>query len=145
MLQRLSKKFKGKENAARNFVIGMSIIPFIFIGYGIYLVFSSALGGGAESQQGIMAWIENILFIYGILSLLISLYLKPLIIEEFDKAAELGKLNFWKKRLVKTGRSLKKRCFGLMAKEICNKHAISSRYRIFGVYSDTFYLYYVLD
>ena len=113
LLQKFREKLKGKPNAARNIVILMSIVQFILIGYGVYLVISSAIGGGAFSQTGIMLWIQNILFIYGILSLLISLYIRPILTEEFDKAAELGKLNWWKKRFKKAGRVIKKRYFRL--------------------------------
>ncbi len=113
ILEKLSEKLKRKQKTSRNITIFTSIFPFILIGYAFYLVISSAIGGGSLSQTGIMAWIENILFLYGILSLLISLYIKPIIIEEFDKAAELGKLTWWKKRFKKTGRSLKKKYFQL--------------------------------
>ncbi len=113
ILSKFSEKLKGKQKASRNITIVMSIFPFILIGYGFYLVISNIIGDGAFSQIGIMAWIVNILFFYGILSLLISLYIRPIITEEFDNAMELGKFGWWKKRIKKTGRSLKRKYFQL--------------------------------
>ncbi|MBA7670898.1 hypothetical protein ES703_79045 [subsurface metagenome] len=65
------------------------------------------------TQEGIWFWIDKILYIYGIVSLLLTLYILPLASEQFQKAVELGKLTFWKKKAKKVAREIKKKYFSL--------------------------------
>ena len=46
----------------------------------------------------IYVWMDNIIYIYGILSLLLSLYIIPIIRDEIHEAVELGKFSWWKKK-----------------------------------------------
>ncbi len=97
MKERISKN-------GTNFLIGAQIaISIIFIIYAFYRLFSSYSGGGGLSMTGIWGeiyvWIDNIVFIYGIASLIINLYIIPVIKDKFESVINQGKLLRWKKEL----------------------------------------------
>ena len=111
----LMDKFSGKlkKKSTKSLIVVEIIIPTILIGYAIYKIFSSYFQATAVTQEGIWLWIDKILYIYGIVSLLLTLYILPLASEQFQKAVELGKLTFWKKKAKKVAREIKKKYFSL--------------------------------
>ncbi len=111
----LMDKFSGKlkKKSTKSLIVVEIIIPTILIGYAIYKIFSSYFQATAVTQEGIWFWMDKILYIYGIVSLLLNLYILPLASEQFQKAVELGKLTFWKKKAKKVAREIKKKYFSL--------------------------------
>ncbi|MFX0030151.1 MAG: hypothetical protein ACFE8B_13150 [Candidatus Hermodarchaeota archaeon] len=108
---------KTKEKMAKNkkfvnfIVVFQIIIPLILIIYAIYAIFSSYYEWGG-TQTGIGLWFNLILYIYGIVSLLLTLYVIPLIREEFQEAAEKGFFKRFKKGAKEVGRGIKKKYYG---------------------------------
>ncbi len=98
-------------------IIFQIVIPIILLIYAIDKIISSYYGSGAITMIGIWndiyVWLDNIIYIYGILSLLLTLYIIPIIRDEIDEAIELGKLSWWKKKAKKVGRGVKKKYFRL--------------------------------
>ncbi|MFO8017161.1 MAG: hypothetical protein R6U96_00875 [Promethearchaeia archaeon] len=92
------------------------IIPVFLIGYGIYKIMSSYAARAVITQTGLLLWFDNIIYIYGIASLLLNLYIIPLISEQFQKAVELGKASSIKKGAKKVARKVKKKYFTLRKK-----------------------------
>ncbi len=111
LMDKFSDKLKKKSTKA--LIIVEIIIPAILISYAIYKIFSSYFQATAVTQEGIWFWIDKILYIYGIVSLLLTLYILPLASEQFQRAMELGKLTFWKKKAKKVAREIKKKYFSL--------------------------------
>ncbi|MBY8986498.1 MAG: hypothetical protein KGD65_15610 [Candidatus Lokiarchaeota archaeon] len=111
LMDKLSNKLKKK--GTKFLIVVEVIIPLFLIGYAIYKIFSSYFQATAVTQEGLWFWIDNILYIYGIVSLLLNLYILPLASEQFQKAVELGKLSFWKKKAKKVARDIKKKYFSL--------------------------------
>ena len=104
-----------------NFLIGGQIgISIIFIIYAFYRLFSSYSGGGGLSMTGIWGeiyvWIDNIVFIYGIASLIINLYIIPIIKDKFESVINQGKLLRWKKGAKSVGRGIKRKYFSIRSK-----------------------------
>jgi len=97
--------------------IGISIALII---YAIYRLFSSYSGGGGLSMIGIWedtyVWIDNIIFIYGIASLIINLYIIPVFKDRFESVVNQGRLLKWKKGAKGAGRSIKKKYFSIRSK-----------------------------
>jgi len=81
--------------------------------YAIYLIFSNYAQGGIITRSGLLFWSDTILFIYGIGSLLLNLYIRPIINEQFHEAVELGKIHWWKKGAKILARRIKKKYFNL--------------------------------
>lgn len=108
---------KTKEKIAKNkkivnyIIIFQIIIPLILIGYAIYAIFSSYYDWGT-TQEGIGLWFDLILYIYGIASLLLTLYVIPIIREEFQDAADQGFFKRFKKGAKQAGRGIKKKYYG---------------------------------
>ena len=108
---------KTKEKIAKNkkivnyIIIFQIVIPLILIGYAIYAIFSSYYEWGT-TQEGIGLWLDLILYIYGIVSLLLTLYVIPIIREEFQDAADQGFFKRFKKGAKQTGRGIKKKYYG---------------------------------
>jgi hypothetical protein len=108
---------KTKENMAKNkkfvdfVIIFQIIIPVILVIYAIYSIFSNYYKWGG-SQGGIGYWFNLILFIYGIASLLLTLYIIPIIREEFQDAADQGFFKRFKKGAKQVGRGIKKKYYG---------------------------------
>ena len=107
---------KTKEKIAKNkkivnyIIIFQIVIPLILIGYAIYAIFSSYYDWG--TTQGIGLWFDLILYIYGIASLLLTLYVIPIIREEFQDAADQGFFKRFKKGAKQAGRGIKKKYYG---------------------------------
>lgn len=111
LMDKLSDKLSKK--GTKVLIIIEIIIPAILIGYAIYKIFTSYSQETSLTQSGIWFWLDKILYIYGIVSLLLTLYIIPLASEQFQKAVELGKLSFWKKKAKKVAREIKKKYFSL--------------------------------
>ena len=109
------KKFKARiEKKHLNiFNIVQVITPLIIISYAIYQVISSYLSGKFFSQTGFWLILNLLIYFYGIISLLINLYILPIIRDQIEEAVELGKLGWWKKRAKKAARGIKKKYFEL--------------------------------
>ncbi|MEJ2294133.1 MAG: hypothetical protein P8Y23_05135 [Candidatus Lokiarchaeota archaeon] len=109
------KKFKerlGKKELTI-FNIVQIVVPVILIIYAIYQVISSFISKSIISQTGFWFWFGLLIYLYGILSLLLNLYILPIIRDEITEAAELGKLSWWKKGAKKVARGIKKKFFEL--------------------------------
>ncbi|MBY8990354.1 MAG: hypothetical protein KGD58_06335 [Candidatus Lokiarchaeota archaeon] len=108
---------KTKEKIAKNkkivnyIIIFQIVIPLILVGYAIYAIFSSYYDWGT-TQEGIGLWLDLILYIYGIASLLLTLYVIPIIREEFQDAADQGFFKRFKKGAKQAGRGIKKKYYG---------------------------------
>ncbi|MFX1454417.1 MAG: hypothetical protein ACFFDB_03495 [Promethearchaeota archaeon] len=111
LMDKFSNKLKKK--GTNTLIVIECIIPLILIGYALYKIFSSYFQATAVTQEGFWFWIDKIIYIYGIVSLLLTLYILPLASEQFQKAVELGKLTFWKKKAKKVAREIKKKYFSL--------------------------------
>ncbi|MHA2049852.1 MAG: hypothetical protein ACW986_09580 [Promethearchaeota archaeon] len=107
LLNRFTEKFSKKE--VQILVIIQVIVPGILTGYAIYSIFSNL--PPTTPLTGFSYWIDLILFLYGILSLIISLYIFPLIREEFQDAIDQGIISRIKKSGKGIGRKFKKRYF----------------------------------
>lgn len=107
ILNRFTEKFSKKE--VQILVIIQVIIPGILTGYAIYSIISNL--PPTTPLTGFSYWIDLLLFLYGILSLIISLYIFPLIREEFQDAVDQGVFKRIKKGGKRIGRKLKKRYF----------------------------------
>jgi hypothetical protein len=104
VLNRFTEKFSKKD--VQVLVIIQVLVPGIFIGYAIYSIISSL--PPAIPPTGIQYWFDLIIFLYGIISLILSLYIIPLIREEFQEAVDTGIINRVKKGTKKIGRKMKK-------------------------------------
>ena len=95
-------------------------ISIALIIYAIYRLYSSFSGEGGLSMVGIwgapFVWIDNIIFIYGIASLTINLYVIPIIQEKFESAVNQGRFMRWKTGAKSVGRGFKKKYFSIRAK-----------------------------
>ncbi len=111
LMDKLSSKLKKRGTIV--LIVLEIIIPALLIGYAIYKIISSYTQATAVTQTGLWLWFDNILYIYGIISLLLNLYIIPLASEQFHKAAEISKLSFWKKGAKKVARKIKKEYFSL--------------------------------
>lgn len=109
------KKFKDKfgKKELKIFNIIQIVVPLILIGYATYKVVISYISKTIITQTGFWFWFDLLLYLYGILSLLLNLYILPIIRDEISEAAELGKLGWWKKRAKRVGRGIKKKYFEL--------------------------------
>ncbi|MFW9782027.1 MAG: hypothetical protein ACFFFB_07065 [Candidatus Heimdallarchaeota archaeon] len=112
ILNRFTEKFSKKH--VQLLVIFQVIVPGILIGYAIYTIFSSL--NSTTPSTGLDYWVDLLLFLYGTLSLIISLYIVPLIREEFQEAVEKGVIKRIKTSGKKIGRKLKKRYFNWRGK-----------------------------
>ena len=111
LMDKLSSKLKKRGTIV--LIVIEIIIPLFLIGYAIYKIISSYTEAAAVTQTGLWLWFDNIIYIYGIISLLLNLYIIPLASEQFHKAAEISKLSFWKKGAKKVARKIKKEYFSL--------------------------------
>ncbi len=110
-MDKLSSKLKKRGTIV--LIILEIIIPALLIGYAIYKIISSYTEAAAVTQTGLWLWFDNIIYIYGIISLLLNLYIIPLASEQFHKAVEISKLSFWKKGAKNVARKIKKEYFSL--------------------------------
>ncbi len=115
----LMDKTKNKigKRGVRILVTFQIVIPIILIIYSLYKIFASYLGKGGVTMSGIWEGVylifDNLLYIWGIGSLLFTLYIFPIFQEEFHKAVELSKFKFIKKGAKKAARVIKKKYFRL--------------------------------
>ena len=86
ILNRFTEKFSKKH--VQILIIFQIIVPGIFIGFAIYSIISNL--PPATPPTGIQYWFDLIIFLYGVISLMLSLYIIPLIREEFQEAIETG-------------------------------------------------------
>lgn len=112
ILNRFTEKLSKKH--VQILVIFQVIVPGILTGYAIYTIFSSL--GSVTPSTGLDYWVDLLLFLYGTLSLILSLYIIPLIREEFQEAVEKGVFKRIKSSGKKIGRRLKKRYFNWRGK-----------------------------
>ncbi len=106
ILNRFTEKFSKKE--IQILIMFQVIVPGIFIGYTIYSIFSNLQ---PSSSTVIGYWFDLIIFLYGILSLMLTLYIIPLIREEFQEAVDKGIFKRISSGAKKIGRKMKKRYF----------------------------------
>jgi MFS family permease len=108
---------KTKEKMAKNkkfvnyIIIFQIIIPIILIIYAIYAILSSYYEWGG-TQEGFGLVFDLLIYIYGIASLLLTLYVIPIIREEFQDAAQQGFFKRFKKGATQVGRGIKKKYYG---------------------------------
>jgi len=112
ILNRFTDKFSKKD--IQTLVIIQLIVPGVLIGYAIYTIVSSL--PPATPPTGIQYWIDLLLFLYGVISIMLTLYIIPLIKEEFQEAADEGVVDRVKREAKKIGRKLKKGYFSLRKK-----------------------------
>ncbi len=111
LLDKTSEKL-GKKGT--NLLVIMEIIiPFVFIGYAIYQIISSYFQSSLFSQGGFSLIIDILMYVYGILSLLLNLYILPLVKDAFYKGVELSKFVGLKKGAKKAARNVKKKYYAL--------------------------------
>ncbi|KKK41321.1 MAG: hypothetical protein Lokiarch_43800 [Candidatus Lokiarchaeum sp. GC14_75] len=109
-LDKLRNKLDKK--AVKIFLFIEILIPVFLAIYAIFKIFRKR----PTTPTGFWFWVDNILYIYGIISLLLNLYIIPIIRDEIQKAMELGKYKWWRKKATKVSRNIKKRYF-LLKKE----------------------------
>ncbi|NHJ23987.1 MAG: hypothetical protein EAX89_05400 [Candidatus Lokiarchaeota archaeon] len=110
----LDKASEKMDKKATNIVVIIEIIiPFVFIGYAIYQIFSSFFKSTLFSQEGFWLVVEILIYIYGLLSLLVNLYILPLFKDTFYKSVELSKFIGFKKGAKKAARKVKKKYYSL--------------------------------
>jgi hypothetical protein len=91
-----------------NVFIAVQVIAcIILIGYGIYGIISSYNQTNAPSTE-FMEWVDIIIFSFGLISISLSLYLIPLLREEFQDAFDQGVFSGFSGRMRKAGRNIKK-------------------------------------
>jgi len=107
ILSRFTEKFTKKHVQA--LIIIQVIVPGIFVGYAIYSIISSL--PPAIPPTGIQYWLDLLVFLYGIISLMLTLYIIPLIREEFQEAVDMGIIKRTKRGAKEIGRKMKKGYF----------------------------------
>jgi MFS family permease len=109
------KKFKEKfgKREVNIFNVVQIVVPIIFIGYAIYSIIVSYIQKVIIGGTGFWYWVNLLIYLYGILSLLLNLYILPIIRDEITEAAEMGKISWWKKGAKKVARGIKKKYFEL--------------------------------
>jgi len=112
ILNRFTEKFSKKD--VQVLIIIQVIVPGIFVGYAIYSIISSL--PPQIPPTGIQYWFDLLVFLYGIISLMLSLYIIPLIREEFQDAVDKGIIKRVKRGTKKIGRKLKKGYFSWRGK-----------------------------
>ncbi|MFW9780803.1 MAG: hypothetical protein ACFFFB_00795 [Candidatus Heimdallarchaeota archaeon] len=112
ILNRFTEKFTKKH--IQILVILQVIIPGILAGYAIYTIFSNL--PPSTPPTGVEYWIDLLIFLYGIISLMITLYLLPLIRAEFQEVVETGLIKRVKGGVKKVGRGIKKKYFNWRGK-----------------------------
>ncbi len=112
ILSRFTEKFTKKH--VQVLIIIQVIIPGIFVGYAIYSIISSL--PPAIPPTGIQFWLDLLVFLYGIISLMLTLYIIPLIREEFQEAVDMGIIKRVKRGTKKIGRKMKRGYFNWRGK-----------------------------
>jgi len=112
ILSRFTKKFSKKH--VQILIIIQVIVPGIFVGYAIYSIISSL--PPAIPPTGIQYWLDLLVFLYGIVALMLTLYIIPLMKEEFEDAVEMGRIKSMKRGTRKIGRKMKRGYFNWRGK-----------------------------
>ncbi len=112
ILSRFTEKFTKKH--VQVLIIIQVIVPGIFVGYSIYSIISSL--PPSLPPTGTQYWLDLLVFLYGIISLMLTLYIIPLIREEFQEAVDMGLIKRVKRGTKKIGRKVKKGYFVLRGK-----------------------------
>jgi hypothetical protein len=112
ILNRFTEKFSKKH--VQGLIIAQVVVPGIFIGYAIYTIISNL--PPTTPLTGLDYWFDLLIFLYGIISLMLSLYIIPLIREEFQEAVDTGLIKRIKSGAKKIGRKMKKRYFSWRGK-----------------------------
>jgi len=107
ILSRFTEKFTKKH--VQILIITQLIVPGILVGYAIYSIVSSL--PPAIPPTGIQYWLDLLVFLYGIISLMLTLYIIPLFQEEFQEAVEMGIIKRMKRGTKKIGRKMKRAYF----------------------------------
>ena len=122
------EKTKNKigKRGTNTIIIFQIVIPLILIIFALYNLISSYTGGNASFGQSsnwshFYIFLNDVIYLYGIMSLILSLFIFPIIKDQFEEAVELGKLNWWKKSAKRVGRNIKKKYFKLK-KEYAKAH-----------------------
>jgi MFS family permease len=109
-------KDKIGKTAVNAFIIIQVIIPVILIIFGIYKIVSSLGPAQGASLSDFSFWSDFLLFAFGICSISLSLYIIPLLKEEFQSAADEGIFTRLKRGAKKVGRGAKKKYFSFRKK-----------------------------
>ncbi len=112
ILSRFTEKFSKKH--VQILIIIQVIVPGIFVGYAIYSIISSL--PPAIPPTGIQYWLDLLVFLYGIVALMLTLYIIPLMKEEFEDAVEMGRIKSMKRGTRKIGRKMKRGYFNWRGK-----------------------------
>ena len=112
ILSRFTEKFSKKH--VQILIIIQVIVPGIFVGYAIYSIISSL--PPAIPPTGIQYWLNLLVFLYGIVALMLTLYIIPLMKEEFEDAVEMGRIKSMKRGTRKIGRKMKRGYFNWRGK-----------------------------
>jgi len=115
---------KIKENISKRgvtcLIITQLLILIIINIYAIYRIYSSFLGKGGLLVYGILdegyAWIDNIIYLFSIISLLTFLYINPILKKKFKDTIVQGRAIIWKFRAKTLGREIKKKYYCLRSK-----------------------------
>jgi len=107
ILSRFTEKFTKKH--VQILIITQLIVPGILVWYAIYSIVSSL--PPAIPPTGIQYWLDLLVFLYGIISLMLTLYIIPLFQEEFQEAVEMGIIKRMKRGTKKIGRKMKRAYF----------------------------------
>ncbi|TFG00096.1 MAG: hypothetical protein EU541_03225 [Promethearchaeota archaeon] len=110
VLLNLTKDKVGKS-AVNAFVIIQVVIPVILIIFGVYKIITSLTPGTPTTPTDISFWMDFLLFAFGICSISLSLYVIPLLKEEFQSAVDEGLFTRIKRGAKKVGRKTKKKYF----------------------------------
>ncbi|MFO7794830.1 MAG: hypothetical protein ACQERB_00230 [Promethearchaeati archaeon] len=113
-------KDKIEQREVNIFIIIQIIIPALLIIFGIYQIISS-LNPSPTPNTGLAYWLDIGLFVFGILSISLSLYIIPLIREEFEESAEAGLWTRIKRGAKKVGRKVKKKYYAV-SKQYAKAH-----------------------
>jgi len=114
VLNRFTEKFSKKD--VQVLIIIQVIVPGIFVVYAIYSIISSLPPAVPPTGGTIQYWFDLLVFLYGIISLMLSLYIIPLIREEFQDAVDKGIIKRMKRGTKKIGRKMKKGYFSWRGK-----------------------------
>ena len=118
----LFDKFKNElsKRGTNILIVLQFVIPILLAIYAIYRIFSSFYGGSGLRMVGVWAdiyvWLDDIVYIYGIISLLITLYIIPIIRNEFDDAVNQTRISRFKSGTKSVGRGIKKKYYSLRKK-----------------------------
>ena len=119
----LFDKFKNdlSKRGTNILIVLQFVIPILVAIYAIYRIFSSFYGGTTGIRMigvwaDIYVWIDDVIYIYGITSLLITLYIIPIIRNEFDDAVNQTRFSRFKTGAKSVGRGIKKKYFSIRKK-----------------------------